>query len=167
MKQASASLNPAASGNVAIGAVFNLGTIAAPCLSRNVRQRPPRNHFNAQLSNPTAMKKFTCALVVGVFGSSCLLAWAMLTLMFDIKNAGRALPYFTDLCVLLRPVLIALPVLAAAYYLWLWVHKEEKVSRWMGFVVATMMVLIVFVLPAMCTSYLLMIDQVNMATRTR
>ena len=110
------------------------------------------------------MKKLTCALVLGVFGSSCLLAWAMLTLMFDVKNAGRALPYFTDLCIVFRPVLIALPVVAAAYYLWLWFHKEERMSHWMGFVVATMTALIVFVIPAISTSYLLMIDQVRAAT---
>jgi hypothetical protein len=88
----------------------------------------------------------------------------MLTLISDVKNAGRALPYFTDLCIVLRPALIALPVLAAAYYLWLWFREEEKLSPWMGFVVATMTVLIVFVLPAMSTSYLLIIDQVKMAT---
>ena len=88
----------------------------------------------------------------------------MLTLMSDVTNAGRALPYFTDLCIILRPVLIALPVVAAAYYLWLWFHKEEKISRWMGLVVATMTALIVFVIPAMSTSYLLMIDQVKAAT---
>ena len=88
----------------------------------------------------------------------------MLTLMFEVKNAGRALPYFTDLCITLRPGLIALPVVAAAYYLWLWFRKEEQPSRWMGLEVAVMTVLIVFVLPAMSTSYLLMIDQVKMAT---
>ena len=110
------------------------------------------------------MKKLTCALVLGVFCSVCLLAWEMLTLMSDVRNAGRALPYFTDLCIVLRPALIAFPVVAAAYYLWLWFHKEEKISRWMGFVLATMTALIIFVVPAMSTSYLLMIDQVKAAT---
>lgn len=109
------------------------------------------------------MRKLTCALVLGVFGSTCLLAWAMLTLMFDIKNAGRALPYFTDCCIVLRPVLIVLPVLATAYYLWLCFHKEEKHSRWMGFVAVMMTALIVFVLPAISTAYLLMVDPVKMA----
>ena len=113
------------------------------------------------------MNKLTCALVLGVFGSSCLLAWAMLTLLLAVKDAGRVLPYFTDLCIVLRPALIGLPVAAEAYYLWLWFHKEEKVSRWMGFVVATMAAIIVFVLPAMSTSYLLMIDQVKLATGAR
>ena len=37
-------------------------------------------------------------------------------------------------------------------------------SRWMGFIVSTMAILIVFVLPAVSTTYLLMIDQVKLAT---
>jgi hypothetical protein len=113
------------------------------------------------------MKKLTCALALGVFGSSCLLAWAMLTLMFEVRNAGRALPYFTNLCITLRPALIVLPVVAAACYLWLWFRKEEKLSRWMGLVVATMTALIVFVIPAMSTSYVVMIDQVKLAVGAR
>lgn len=30
------------------------------------------------------MKKLACALVLGVFGSTCLLAWVMLTLMYRL-----------------------------------------------------------------------------------
>jgi len=72
--------------------------------------------------------------------------------------------HISPTCALCRPVLIAFPFVAAGYYLWLWFHKEEKLSRWMGFVGATMTVLIIFVLPAISASYLLMIDQVKMAT---
>ena len=122
------------------------------------------NKYAGRLSNYVSMQKLANALVLGVFAGSCLLAWAMLRLMLEVRNAGRVLPYFTNLCIVLRPVLIALPVLAAAYYLWLWFRKEERLSRWMGFVVATMTALIIFVLPAISTSYLLMIDQVRMAT---
>jgi hypothetical protein len=107
------------------------------------------------------MKKLTCALVLGVFGSACLLAREMLTLMVLFRNAHRVLPYFANLCITLRPLLLALPLMAAAYYLWLWLRKEEKVSRWMGFVVAAMTVMIIFVLPAIATCYLLMIGPVK------
>jgi hypothetical protein len=110
------------------------------------------------------MKKISCALVLGVFGSSCLLAWAMLTLMAEVRNAGRVLPYFTNLCISFRLVLIALPLVAAGYYAWLCLQKEEKGSRWMGFVAATMALLILLVLPAMSTSYLLVSNQVRIAT---
>jgi hypothetical protein len=109
------------------------------------------------------MRKLASGLVLGVFGASCGLAWGMTTLMLEITNAGRVLPYFTNLCIRLRPLLIILPILAAAYCLWLWFNKEEKASRWMGFVVVTMTLLIVFVLPAIGTSYLVMIDPVKLA----
>ncbi len=109
------------------------------------------------------MKRLTCALVLAVFGSSCWLAWAMLTLMFEVRSAGRALPYFTGVCITLRPVLIGLPCVAVAYYLWLWLRKEQSASRWMGLIVSTMAALIVFVLPAITTSYLLMMDQFRLA----
>lgn len=110
------------------------------------------------------MKKLASAFVLGVFGASCGLAWAMTTLMLEVRNASRVLPYFTNLCIRLRPLLIVLPILAAAYCLWLWFAKEEKASRMMSFIVVTMALLIVFVLPAIGASYLLMIDPVKMAT---
>jgi hypothetical protein len=119
-----------------------------------------RNVFKKEGSNLKAMKKLSCALVLGVFGASCMLGWAMLTLMAEVRNAGRVLPYFTNLCIGFRPVLIALPLLAAAYYVSLWFHKEEKVSRWMVFVAAMMAQLLLLVLPVIATSYLLMSDQV-------
>jgi hypothetical protein len=110
------------------------------------------------------MRKLASAFVLGVFGVSCGLAWAMTTLMLEVRNAGRVLPHFTNLCIRLRPLLIILPIVAAAYWLWLWFDKEEKTTRRMGFVVVTMALLIVFVLPAIGTSYLLMIDPVKLAT---
>jgi hypothetical protein len=113
------------------------------------------------------MKKLSCGLVVAVLGCSCLLCWAMLRLMAEVKNAPRALPFFTSLCITLRPLLIVLPLGALAYYLWLWLRKEERASRWSGLVAAAMTVLIIFVLPAMATSYLLMIDPVKVAVGVR
>ena len=110
-----------------------------------------------------AMKKLISALVLGVFIGSCVLAWAMLTIMLDVKDAGRVLPSFTNFCIGIRPALLALPAAAAACYFWLWLHKEDRNSRWLGFVGVTMAVLIVFVLPAISTSYLLMIAPVRMA----
>lgn len=109
------------------------------------------------------MKKLTCALVLAVFGSCSWLAWATLGLLLQVKNGGRVLPQFTGACISLRPVLIALPCAATGYYLWLWLRKEEKASHWTGLVVSSMVALLVFVLPAISTSYLVMIDQVKLA----
>ena len=104
------------------------------------------------------MKKLTSALVLAVFGFNCWFAWAMLTLLLDVRNAGRVLPYFTNLCISLRPFLVVLPIVAAAYGLWLWFHKAENGPAWGGFIVITMTLLILFVFPAMLTSYWLVFD---------
>ena len=122
---------------------------------------------DACLSNWAVMTKLTNVLVLGVFAGSCLLARTMLTLMLEVRNAGRVVPYFTNLCISLRPVLIILPIAAAVYCLWLWLRKAESASRGTAFVVATMTLLILFVLPAIGTSYLLMIDQVRAAVGAR
>src|SRR5215472_1660042 len=98
---------------------------------------------------------------------SCALCWAMLSLMSEVRNAGRVLPYFTNLCIVLRPALMALPLVALTYYLLLWFRREEKVTGWMGFVIATMAVLTLFVLPAISTCYLLMVDLVRTAVALR
>ena len=82
----------------------------------------------------------------------------MLTLLLDVRTAGRVLPYFTNLCISLRPLLVVLPILAAAYGLWLWFRKQESVPARAGFIVTTMTVLVVFVFPAMLTSFCLVIS---------
>jgi hypothetical protein len=108
------------------------------------------------------MRNLTNALVLVVFAGNCLIARAMLTLMMEIRDdAHRVLPYFTNLCISLRPLLMVLPMAALAYCLWLWVWKPKNISVWMGFVVVAMALLTVFVLPAIGTSYILMIDSVK------
>lgn len=109
------------------------------------------------------MKQISSALALAVFGSTCLLGWAMLTLMSEVRSAGRVLPAFTNLSIALRPAFLILPLAALAGFLFLLVRKEERVSRWTGFVIATMAILLFFVVPAMSTSYLLMVDQVKAA----
>ena len=113
------------------------------------------------------MRKLANVLVLGVFAGSCLLARAMLTLLLEVRNAGRVLPYWTNLCISLRSLLLLMPIAAPAYCLWLWLRKGENGSRATVFVFATMTLLILFVLPAIATSYLLMIDQVRVAVGAR
>jgi hypothetical protein len=113
------------------------------------------------------MKKLTPALALAVFGFNCWFAWAMLTLLLDVRDAhNRVLPYFTNLCISLRSLLVVLPIVAAAYGLWLWFHKAEHGPAWGGFIVITMTVLILFVFPAMMMSYWLILDpSVSVALR--
>ena len=113
------------------------------------------------------MKKLSSAFALVVFGSACLLGWTMLTLMSEIRNAGRVLPYFTNLCISLRPALLTLPLVALVYFLFLLFRKEEKVSRWMGLMIGTMALMMLFVLPAISTCYLLMAQQFRAAAASR
>src|SRR5262245_18846820 len=113
------------------------------------------------------MRTFMRLLALVVFTFNCWFAWEMLALMVKFKNAGRVLPFFTSLCISLRPLLAVLPIVALAYCLWLWVQKEETASRWRVIIAATMTVLILFAFPAMLTSFLLPIEPVKTAVAAR
>ena len=89
----------------------------------------PRAVLNAQLSNRRAMKKLTPALVVAVFAFNCWFAWTMLTVLLEVRDTHhRLLPYFTNLCVDLRQLLVVFPIVAAAYGLWLCSTKQSVSS---------------------------------------
>jgi hypothetical protein len=111
------------------------------------------------------MQKLISALTLAVFAFNCWFAWAMVTLTLDIRNAGRVLPFFANLCIALRPLMLALPVLVAAYCLRDWFRNAEKARTWPGCLAATLGVLILVVFPAMISSYLLLVDPVRLSFR--
>ena len=111
------------------------------------------------------MKKLSYALILTVLAFICWLAWSLVTLTLDARNAGRVLPYFANLCISLRPLLIILPVLAAGYCLRGCLLKTEKAPSWAGFSAAVMGVLICVVFPALVSSYWLLVDPVRWAFR--
>ena len=100
----------------------------------------------------------THGLVLAVFAGNCLVAWAMQKSILEMRHAPRVLPYFANLCIDLRLSFVFLPIVAALGYLLLWFRKGENAPGWRGFVIGTMTVLILFVLPAIGSSYLLMRD---------
>jgi hypothetical protein len=107
------------------------------------------------------MKKFIHAIILAVFGYGCWFTWAILHLAPAVRRADPALPAFTSLCISLRPVLIALPVLAAAYCAWVWFRKADRVPSWVGFFAAAMGVLVMVTLPAMVAAYLPLLSALN------
>jgi hypothetical protein len=108
------------------------------------------------------MKKFIHALVLGVFGFGCFFTWAILGLSTHGPRADLApLPSFTALCISLRPVVIALPILAAVYCVWVWFRKADRVPSWIGFFAATTGALVVVTLPAMVAAYLPLLRALN------
>ena len=60
----------------------------------------------------------------------------------------------TMLCVSLRPVLVAIPILAAVYCLWVWFRKGDRLPSWIGFFATTMGFLALVTIPAMLAAYL-------------
>ena len=106
------------------------------------------------------MNKIAHALVLAVFGIACFFLWGILALAPHIGH-GQALPAFTLFCVKLQPVMIALPIMAAAYCLWIWFRKAERLPSWVGFFAATMSVLVLVTLPTLIAAYLPLIKAVN------
>jgi hypothetical protein len=108
------------------------------------------------------MKKFIHALVLGVFGFGCFFTWVILSLAPRIMHEDWALPHFTAFCISLRPVVIALPILAAVYCVWVWFRRADRVPSWIGFFAATTGALVVVTLPAMLAAYLPLLKALNL-----
>ena len=107
------------------------------------------------------MKKFVHALILTVFCFACWLTWLVLSLASHVRRADPSLPRFTELCISLQPVVIALPILAMAYCIWIWFRKADRVPSWIGFFAASMGALVVVTLPAMFAAYLPLLSAVN------
>jgi hypothetical protein len=107
------------------------------------------------------MKKIIHGLILAVFVFGCWFTWVILTLAPQVSRADPRLPEFTLLCVSLRPLVIALPILATIYCLWVWLRKAERIPNWVGFFAATAAVLELVTLPALVAAYLPMLSAVN------
>jgi hypothetical protein len=106
------------------------------------------------------MNKLAHTLVLAVFGIACWFTWGILTLASRAGH-GEALPAFTMFCVGLRPVLVVLPILAAAYYLWILFRKAERLPSWVTFFATTMSVLVLVTLPTLIAAYLPLVSSIN------
>jgi hypothetical protein len=108
------------------------------------------------------MKKLIHALVLAVFGFGCWITWAILTLAPQVRRADpAALPAFTRLCISLRPLVIALPMVAVIYCIWVWSRKADRVPSWVGFFAAATGALVLVTLPALVAAYLPLLSAVN------
>jgi hypothetical protein len=111
------------------------------------------------------MKKLAHILLLAVFSIACFFLWAILTVAPKASH-GAPLPAFTLLCVSLKPLMIILPGLAAAYCLWLLFRKAERVPNWVSFFAVTMSVLVLVALPTLIAAYLPLANTVfNLASK--
>jgi pimeloyl-ACP methyl ester carboxylesterase len=78
------------------------------------------------------MNKLIHLLILVGFSYGCLLTWALLGLAAEATR-GAPLPAFTRLCVSMRPTLIVLPIIAAAYCAWVCFRTPERVPAWVCF----------------------------------
>ena len=99
------------------------------------------------------MNKFIHAVILAVFCIACFFTWGMLGLTIHIDEHSP-LPGFTRLCMGLRPVLIVLPIIAAAYCIYVWIRKSQGGRSWVNFFAATMCVLVLVTLPTCVAAYL-------------
>ena len=106
------------------------------------------------------MNKLIHAVILAVFGIACWFVWAMLTLTTHVRGGGE-LPAFTRLCVGLRPLALVLPIIAAAYCIYVWIRKADGRRSWVGFFAATMCALVLVMLPTFVAAYLPLLDSLN------
>ena len=106
------------------------------------------------------MNKFLHAVILTGFGAACGLVWLLMKLPL-LLGPGHPLPGFTQLCVSLRPIMIVLPIVAAAYCLRVWFRKTDRLPSWTGFFAVLMGVLVLVTLPAVVAAYLPLYDSLN------
>jgi len=106
------------------------------------------------------MNKLIHAVILAVFGIACWFVWGMLTLTTHVGGEGP-LPAFTRLCLGLRPVAVVLPIVAAAYCLYVWIRKADGRRSWVGFFAATMCALVLVTFPTFVAAYLPLVNSLN------
>jgi peroxiredoxin len=102
-------------------------------------------------------------LVLAVFVIACKWLSDILTMATRAVHGG-ALPISGAP---LRSLLIVLPVLAAAYCLWIWFRKADRSPSWVVFFAATMSALVLVTLPTFIGAYLPLINDYSRLTRSR
>jgi hypothetical protein len=110
------------------------------------------------------MNKALHAVILAIFTVACSLVWLLMKLPL-LLGPNHPLPGFTALCVSLRPVMIALPIIAAVYCVWVWFRKSDRSPSWTGFIAVLMSVLMLTALPAAVSAYLPLYDSLNHLVR--
>lgn len=99
------------------------------------------------------MNKFAHGLILVFYAFCCWFVWGMLTLISHVDKSN-GLPAFTRLCIGFRPFIIALPILAALYCLYVWFRKSPEQRPWITFFAVTLSTLFLVTMPTMIAGYL-------------
>ena len=110
------------------------------------------------------MNKIIHGLIAVFFAFACWCLWGMLTLTASVMlRVSDHPPAFTQLCVGLRPLFVALPILAAGYCLYVWIRKTDIRCSWVPFFAATIGSLVLVMLPTMIAVWLPVIQFIELA----
>ena len=109
------------------------------------------------------MNKIIHGFIMAFFAFACACLWGMLNLtsvaMFRVSDQP---PAFTLFCVGLRPLFVVLPIVAAAYCLYVWIRKADIGRSWVPFFAATTGSLVVVMLPTMIAIWLPIIQFIEL-----
>ena len=110
------------------------------------------------------MNKLAHGIVLAFFGMACWFVWAVLQLpaMVRLKGQGLQLPAFTTFCIGLGTwIVVALPIVATAYCLWVWIRKGENRNSWVAFLATATAALLFVTLPSIVAIYLPLVKALN------
>jgi hypothetical protein len=96
--------------------------------------------------------KFVHTGILAVFGFGSVFTWLLLTHGF-LRVPNQPMPGFSSVCMSLRPLVIALPILAAIYCLWVWFRKADRVPSWVGFFAVTTAAFVLVTFPVTLGAY--------------
>jgi uncharacterized membrane protein len=82
--------------------------------------------------------------------------------MVRLKGQGLQLPAFTTFCIGLGTwVVVALPIVATAYCLSVWIRKGENRNSWVAFLATATAALSFVTLPSIVAIYLPLVNALN------
>ena len=112
------------------------------------------------------MNKIIHGLIAAFFAFACACLWGMLNLTSHaMLRVSDQPPAFTLFCVGLRPLFVALPIVAGAYCLYVWIRKTDVRRSWVPFFAATMGSLVLVMLPTMIAVWLPVIQFIELTGR--
>ena len=110
------------------------------------------------------MNKLAHGIVLAFFATTCWFFWAVLQMpsMVSLKGQALQLPAFTKFCIALGTwMAVVLPIVAAAYCLWVWIRKGENRSSWVAFLATATAALLFVTLPSIVAIYLPLVNALN------
>ena len=110
------------------------------------------------------MNKLAHGIVLAFFGMACWFVWAVLQLpsMVRLPGQGLELPAFTRFCIGLGTwLVVALPIVATAYCLWVWIRKNENRNSWVAFLATSTATLLFLMLPSIVAIYLPLVNALH------